>query len=266
MERNDIKKILNELNITEDQWTRAQDSPERIEKLKGKSGNYWLKKTAPARGVFRYHALNLFSWVLRLPLLKAVPQPGGELAIANELQRLTALKDAGVLVPEVLAHDKNWLLIEDIGQSIVKVMKQPDTPQLERQVLFQQCLDAIKTLHHNKQYLSQGFVRNMLLSETTQQVAFIDFEDDPLEVMSLVEAQARDLLLLVNSTARFFINDQVFFQQAIQSFLQNHDKGMIKALKQTCHRMQWITKIPFQKLFGHDYQKLKVGILALKDI
>lgn len=262
----EIKKVLSEHDIAESQWRNAKDSPERIEKIQGKTKSYWLKKAAPARGVFRYHALNLFSWVLRLPLLKAVPQPGGRLAIANEVRRLTALNKDGFSVPKVLAHDKDWLLIEDIGFSIVKTMKQKDTDQKERQYLFQKCLVAIKSLHMKQQYLSQGFVRNMLLNEVTNEVAFIDFEDDPLEVMSLPEAQARDLLLLVNSTARFFINDPLFFQQAIHAFLKNHDPEMVNALKITTQRMQWITKVPFQKLLGHDYQKLKVGILALKDI
>ncbi len=266
MKWNEVKKILNELNIAECQWRRAKDSPDRIEKITGKHNQYWLKKAAPARGVFRYHALNLFSWLLRLPLLKAVPQPGGEMAIANEVRRLKSLNEAGILVPKVLAYDNDWLLIENMGQSIVKPMKDKTTSQQQRQMYFQKCLDAIKALHQNEQYLSQGFVRNMLLNETSDQVAFIDFEDDPMAVMSLPEAQARDLLLLVNSTARFFINDQTFFHQAIQKFLANHNTVMIQALKSTTQRMQWITKVPFQKWLGHDYQKLKVGILALKDI
>ncbi len=248
------------------QWQQAMDSKERIEKITTEQGVYWLKKAAPARGVFRYYALNLFSWLLRLPLLKAVPQPGGKQAIANEIKRLTALQQAGVLVPKIIAHEEDWLLIEDVGVSIVKTLKQQSTEQEVRQQLLKQCLQAIKKLHLQKQYLSQGFIRNMLLDEVSNDIAFIDFEDDPLEVMTLAEAQARDLLLLVNSTARFFVDDQGFFNQAISEFLKDHDADMIAALKTTSSRMQWITRIPFQGLFGHDYQKLKVGILALRDM
>ena len=61
-------------------------------------------KAAPARGIFRYHALNLFSWLLRLPLLKAVPQPGGQAAIANEVKRIHALTAAGVPVAPLVAQ------------------------------------------------------------------------------------------------------------------------------------------------------------------
>lgn len=266
MDENTIKATLNKLNITEDQWQTAMQSQERIEKISTGKGVFWLKKAAPARGIFRYYALNLFSWLLRLPLLKAVPQPGGHEAIANEIKRLQTLNSLGVLVPEIMAFEDNWILIRDVGVSIVRILKQKNTTQHTKQQLFSQCLHAIKKLHLQKQYLSQGFVRNMLLDEDSDDIAFIDFEDDPLQVMSLAEAQARDLLLLVNSTARFFVNDQKFFNQAIEQFLEAHDAAMITALRTTSQRMQWIAKIPFQKLFGHDYQKLKTGILALKNI
>jgi tRNA A-37 threonylcarbamoyl transferase component Bud32 len=266
MDENTINATLAKLNISASQWQTAMQSTERIEKITTEQGAYWLKKAAPARGIFRYYALNLFSWLLRLPLLKAVPQPGGKEAIANEVRRLKSLRATGVLVPEVLAYDDDWLLIEHIGASIVKTLKQQSTDQKTRQQLFSQCLNAIKNLHQQQQYLSQGFVRNMLLDEASNDIAFIDFEDDPLAVMTLPEAQARDLLLLVNSTARFFVDDQDYFNQAIQNFLEDHDQAMIEALQTTTRKMQWIANIPFQKLFGHDYQKLKVGILALKDI
>ena len=266
MKKNDVSILMQQLDIDENQWKGHMLSPQRIEKITSSKGVFWLKKAAPARGVFRYHALNFFSWMMRLPLLKAVPQPGGNKAIANEIYRITQLAKAGVSVPELLAYDDSWLLIKDAGQSIIKKLKQSETKQSARQELFQTCLDAMKELHKKDQYLSQGFVRNMLLDEPTQTIIFIDFEDDPLTVMSLPHAQARDVLLLVNSTARFFVEDVEFFNRAIQQFIKDHDPDMVKALKTTADRMQWITKVPFQGLLGHDYQKLKVGILALKNL
>lgn len=267
MEMDQVKTQLQQHDIAICQWRTAMDSNERIAKITTERGSFWLKKAAPARGVFRYHALNLFSRLLRLPLLKAVPQPGGNRAIANEISRIHTLASHGVLVPEVIVYDDSWLLIKDIGTSIIKTMKLTSTTQSRRQQLFTACLKAIKNVHSKGQYLSQAFIRNLLLhDEQTMQVAFIDFEDDPLTVMSLSAAQARDVLLLVNSTARFFVNDPAFFTDSIQQFTSGHDPEMIEALRATANRMQWITRIPFQGLFGHDYQKLKTGILALKGL
>ncbi len=267
METEELTARLKPHGIAICQWRSAMDSAERIEKIVTEQGSFWLKKSAPARGVFRYHALNFFSWMLRLPLLKAVPQPGGSEAIQTEIRRIESLAANDVCVPEIIASDTDWLLIKDVGQSIINNMKQPTTTQQTRQVLFQTCLEAIKALHLQQQYLSQGFIRNMLLiDEDPPTIAFIDFEDDPLQVMSLAEAQARDVLLLVNSTARFFVDDSAFFSTSIQQFIQGHDANMVSALRTTANRMQWIAKVPFQGLLGHDYQKLKVGILALKDL
>lgn len=262
-----LKLILNAHGIQWSQWQDAMASNERVVELKADNSVFWLKKAAPPRGYWRYRVLNLFSFLLRLPLLKAVPQPGGNMAIQNGVMRIKTLTSLGVLVPELIVYDDSWLLIKHAGTSIVDVMKHPETSQARKQRIFGACLAAIKNLHLENQYLSQAFIRNMLLhDERTMQVAFIDFEDDPLTVMNLPEAQARDLLLFVNSTARFFIEDVSFFNQSIQQFLRGHDPAMIKALRTTNSRMQWMTRVPFQKLLGHDYQKLKIGILALKHL
>ena len=199
MVKEQFKTQLEQHGITICQWRTAMDANERITKITTEQGNFWLKKAAPARGVFRYHTLNLFSRMLRLPLLKAVLQPGGNAAIKNEIHRIQTFASQGVLVPEIIFYDDSWFLINDIGVSIIKIMKQKQTSQIKRQQLFTACLEAIKHLHNKDQYLSQAFIRNMLLHDkTTRQVAFIDFEDDPLTVMSLAEAQARDVMLLVN--------------------------------------------------------------------
>jgi len=261
-----MQELLADKQISQLQWQQAMDSAARIERINTPTGSFWLKKAAPARGLFRYHALNLFSQMMQLPLLKAVPQPGGETAISNERSRLTQLTAAGVPVPEVLAHGRDWLLLKDCGVSIIGILKDPKTSQSRRKQLFSQCLQALSVLHRQNQYLSQGFIRNVLLEPETKRIVFIDFEDDPLQVMNLAAAQARDVLLLVNSTARFFLQDRCFFESTIQDFLRDHDADMVQALKTTANRMQWVTRIPFQGLFGHDYQKLKTGILALSDL
>ncbi len=258
------QQILDNTKITKQQWDHALNSIKRIEKIKTENGIYWLKKSAPARGIFRYYALNIFSFILRTPLLKAVPQKGGQIALDTEVKRITSLTKNGVRVPKIIAQNKGWVLLENLGESIIDQMKakRSDT-QLVRS-LFKTCLNGIKKLHLNEQYMSQGFVRNILKLKESEEVGFIDFEDDPLDVLSLEQAQARDLLLFINSTARFFVDDQEFFNQQIQGFLQGHNQQVIDNIINTNRKLMWITKLPFQKILGHDYQKLKLGILALK--
>lgn len=265
---NDITTLLKKLHISDNQWLASMQSEKRIKAIVSDDGSkYWLKKSIPAKGFFRYHMLNLFSKMMRLSLLKAVPQPGGQQALETEVRRLTELSKAGFLVPKIICKDTHFLLLEDIGESVVDEFKSyHDEPSTIRN-LFVGCLSAIKQLHKQDMYMSQGFVRNILkTSSQPLQFGFIDFEDDPLTVMSLAEAQARDLLLFVNSTARFFVKDSVFFKQSIAKFLDGHKPAVIDHLQNASQRMMWITKVPLQKFLGHDYQKLKTGILALEHL
>jgi hypothetical protein len=259
-----IDEILNLTKITQQQWIQAMGSSERIEKISTLKGVYWLKKAAPARGVFRYFALNLFSFILRTPLLKAVPQKGGQIALDTEVSRIETLMKHEIKVPKIIAKDKGWILLEDLGDSIIEEMKANRTNIELIRKNFEICLSGIKKLHMKGQYLSQGFARNLLKIKNSDEIGFIDFEDDPLDVLTLDQAQARDLLLFVNSTARFFVKDKQFFNQQIKEFLNGHQQQVVECIKKTNQKLMWITKIPFQKLLGHDYQKLKMGILALK--
>ena len=263
-----MNQTIAELSIDEKIWQNAIDSNERIEAIKSQTGQkYWLKKSAPARGYFRYMALNIFSKLLRTPLLKAVPQKGGQIALDLEIQRIEMLKSKGVEVPEIATVGPGWILLNDLGVSIIDDMKTNRKDQQRIRKLFSICLKAIKKLHNADQYMSQGFVRNMLMvEEDNGTVGFIDFEDDPLTVMNLQQAQARDLMLFINSTARFFVKDSEYFKQEIHAFMDGHNEKVIASIKNTNNKMLWITKLPFQKALGHDYQKLKVGILALAEI
>lgn len=263
-----MNQTITELSIDKKMWQDAIDSNERIEAITDLSGQrYWLKKSAPARGYFRYMVLNVFSKLLRTPLLKAVPQKGGQIALDIEIQRIEKLKSNGILVPEIVAFAPGWILLKDLGVSIIDDMKTNRNDQQRIRTLFTTCLMAIKKLHGANQYMSQGFVRNMLMAdEINGKVGFIDFEDDPLTVMNLQQAQARDLMLFINSTARFFIKDSEYFKQEIHNFLDGHNEKVIASIKNTNNKMLWITKLPFQKALGHDYQKLKIGIQALSEI
>ena len=263
-----MNQEISQLAIDEKTWQKALQSDERIEKIKSESGEcYWLKKSAPARGVFRYHALNLFSKLLRTPILKAVPQLGGQTALKTEVQRIKQLAEEEIPVPEICATSSDWILIKDLGTSIIDDMKANRSDQKRMRKLFSICLSAIKKAHLSGQYMSQCFVRNMLMiNEDKGEVGFIDFEDDPLSVLSLEQAQARDLLLFINSTARFFVKDSDYFKQEIHAFLEGHNPIVIDHIKNTNKNLLWITKLPFQKILGHDYQKLKIGIVAMSEV
>src|SRR5690606_41218191 len=61
---------------------------------------------------------------------------------------------------------------------------------------------ASTDVHRRGGYLSQPWPRNLTVHEGG--IGFLDFEEDPGEVMSLAHAQARDWLLFAYGTMRFY--------------------------------------------------------------
>jgi aminoglycoside phosphotransferase len=68
------------------------------------SERVWLKKAGPRHGKWGYRVMAAVARMVRLDIIKPVPNPGGEAAIATEARRLKQLAAAGLRVPAVLAQ------------------------------------------------------------------------------------------------------------------------------------------------------------------
>ena len=158
----------------------------------------WIRKAGARNPAWRYALLGMITRPLRLGVLKPVPNLGGEKAIAVEEKRLRELKAAGISVPEVLAHQADALMLSHLDG------KQLDT-QIEQEArgkhltAWNAGLNAIGEVHRKGQFLSQAFARNIMISG--KDVSFLDFEDDPSEVLTLAECQSRDWLCYLHSTS-----------------------------------------------------------------
>lgn len=158
----------------------------------------WVRKAGRRNAAWRYALLGMVTKPLRLGVLKPVPNLGGEKAVATEAHRLRELKAAGVKVPELLAQQPDALMIGNLGGI------QLDT-QIEQEAKGRHLtawtagMDAIADVHAKGQFLSQAFARNMMIAGGT--VGFLDFEDNPAEVLTLAECQSRDWLCYLHSTS-----------------------------------------------------------------
>jgi tRNA A-37 threonylcarbamoyl transferase component Bud32 len=128
--------------------------------------------------------------------LQAVPAHGGARGQATEVARLRVLRGAGVAVPEVLHVAPDFVVMSRLeGTSLVRLIERGGD---EGFAMWRRGLAAIADTHARGGYLSHAFARNFLATDSA--IAMIDFEDDALEVMSLVEAQARDWFAYLHST------------------------------------------------------------------
>jgi hypothetical protein len=171
------------------------------------SERVWLKKAGPRHGKWGYRVMAAVARMARLDIIKPVPNPGGEAAIATEARRLKQLAAAGLRVPVVLAQQPDGLLISDLGESgraTVVLQERLDQAAAAGPAallsVWREGLAAIAAVHVCGQHLSQAFDRNLVQCPDGV-IGYIDFEDDPAEVMTLAECQARDWLSYLHSTA-----------------------------------------------------------------
>ncbi len=188
--------------MTDDDLQRIRASSgwreHRIEVMRGTSvGTVLVKGQRAARGPWRYRVLNGVARAVGLPLLRAAPAPGGAASQRIEVERLHALAAAGVFVPRVLHVDEQFFVMSYLdGPLLFSLMQAGDDSARQ---WWQRGVAALADVHARGQYLSQAFTRNCI--GVDERVAMFDVEDDPLQVMPLAQAQARDWLAYLYTSA-----------------------------------------------------------------
>ncbi len=207
-------------------------------------GSVLVKGQRPTRAAWRYQVLNGFARAAGLPLLRAAPAQGGALAQQIEVRRLEELRAAGVRVPEVLHVEADFFVQRWLGETRLDTLLQRADDEALR--WWQVGLRVLVDLHARDQYLSQAFARNFIASGDA--LAMIDFEDDPLQVMTLHQAQARDWLAYLHSSARALggreFNAGQSPAQLLRKELSQEREPVRKLVADTARRLAWALRLP----------------------
>lgn len=226
----------------------------------------WLKKANKRHSTWIYLPLRWFSRLLGLSMLAPVPNTGGAVAIACEVSRLKKLRKLGINVPEILAYRDNAVLLKDAADSGHHVVQletalQQQHSSEDRLALFEKVVTAIAEIHAKKSYLSEAFARNILIDDQ-QQFAFIDFETDPGQILSIEDCQTRDWLCLIFSTAQRFEESELpSVKQILLNALDVHSKTY-QDITRTGYKLRWLLKLKPEKM-GKDGLRLKKCIVLL---
>jgi tRNA A-37 threonylcarbamoyl transferase component Bud32 len=204
-------------------------------------GSVLVKGQRAPRPAWRHQLLNGFARLAGLPMLRAAPAHGGARAQEVEVQRLRQLAAAGVPVPQVLHVEADFFVQSYVGEQRLDALLQlPDAA-----LWWQRGLRALVELHANGQYLSQAFARNFIASG--DRLVMIDFEDDPLEVLPLYQAQARDWLAYLHSSARVLRAHSAAQQAAAIDTLRAElacEAAPVRALvAATARRLRWVQRL-----------------------
>ncbi|MCH7336642.1 RIO1 family regulatory kinase/ATPase [Acinetobacter sp. NIPH 2699] len=246
--------------------TTQQDS---IQAYEISTGKVWLKKASERHGLWLYTPLKWLAKIFNLGAMIPVPNQGGSAAIQCEFKRIQQLKVLGVSTPNVLALSQEGILLEDIGSQHQSKVKQLDQALASRKakpeaqfLLFVQAIQAIQHIHLQDGYLSEAFARNILVDKQNQ-FSFIDFETDPLDVLSLHDCFVRDWLLFIFSTAYHFEVEQLteasqIFHQALLA-----EPQVYKDIRKVGKRLNWVLRFKINKV-GSDGKRIQRCVLFLR--
>jgi tRNA A-37 threonylcarbamoyl transferase component Bud32 len=174
-----------------------QQSVERIE-VDGHPA--WAKRYGNEPRRLRLALLDAVVRLLGVPALRPPPRHAGDDARAVEQRRIEQLADADVRVPAILRSGEATLVLSDMGRTLAAHLGEADAAGAER--LFADAAEAIACVHASGQYLGQPLPRNITVDELGR-IGFLDFEEDPGEVLKLPRAQARDWLVFASGAAKY---------------------------------------------------------------
>ena len=235
----------------------------RVEVMDTAAGKVLVKGQRPARAGMLYGALNAAARLIGAPLLQAVPMHGGAKAQQTEVARLQALHGAGAPVPRVLHVGPDHFVMQWLGAEHLGTLLQGGHPHAVR--LWREAGDALVRLHGRGQYLSQGFARNLIVDTAASPPVLagaIDFEDDPLDVMSLPEAQVRDWLAYLQSTVWTLPLSTAQIDAQLDAWLLHEGAPVRQQFADAARRLGWLRHLPRQRRYGRDTVALQAAAAA----
>ena len=235
----------------------------RIEVFDTAGGPVLVKGQRPPRHPLRYQVLNALARLLGVPFLKAAPMHGGARAQQIELARLRALAAAGARVPRVLHAAPDHFVMQWLGDANLSALLHGAHPQ--GAALWRAGGDELARVHAHDQYLSQGFARNLIVDTRIappRLAGMIDFEDDPLEVMSLPEAQVRDWLAFLHSTLWQLPMAPAEADAQIDAWLASEREAVRALFLHACGKFGWLRHLPRTRRLGRDTVALQAVAAA----
>jgi tRNA A-37 threonylcarbamoyl transferase component Bud32 len=239
-----IPRILLTPRIRPPSYSRTKESPRpsssdasRIYAIERERKLQWVKVAVPAKHRFWHRWQNLLAAVLRMPSLRWTADTAGDAALAREARIIARLRARGVRVPEVIALTEDRLILSDLGPDLDRQMKAASsTAQAEAVAL--RGIAALQDLHARGGWHGNPLLRN--LAGTEPSIGFIDFEEDPGAVMSVVSCQTRDIILYLLSLAPYASRYPRIVDLAAATYLKNANAAVIAQLR----IVRWLLAAP----------------------
>lgn len=243
--------------LTESELQRIRNSDgwrrNRVEVFETSAGRVIAKGHRPTRSPAPQRVLAWLARLVRVPFLRAPIVHGGALSQDIEIRRLQALREAGIPVPEVLHVAPDFFVMTWLGGDHLAEVLHRRHPHAF--ALWREAAEALVSVHAAGQYLSQCFGRNIIVHAEPEPpiiAGLIDFEDDPLEIMSLPEAQVHDWLIYLQSTLWDLQAPRAQIDAALDRLMAAERTEVRALFAIACKRLGWLRLLPESRVFGRD--------------
>lgn len=210
----------------------------------------WLKHYGDSSRRFTLALLDWFVRRLSIESLRPPRHSKGDQALCIEVRRLNQLKAADVHVPDVLGRGRATLVLADLGASLSRCLKRVSADPDARDRLVARAIDAIADVHAKGLYLGNPAPRNMTFANDC--IGFLDFEEDPGEIMALESAQTRDWLLFLYDVVPHYPMRHVELAGLLQAGLERANPEVRRGVLNAGSKLQRIVCMvrPFMKRNG----------------
>lgn len=219
----------------------------------------WVKRYGNQSRRLRLAAMRRV--VNRLGVVALLPPPHhvGDGARATEQRRLLQLRESGVRVPPVLGSGRGLLILGDLGPTLASSLRLGDASRAD--AIFSGATQALAEVHRGGDYIGQPQARNITLDDQGR-FGFLDFEEDPGEVMSVPQAQTRDWLVFAAGTAHHLPFCEERMGELIAPTLAGSGDEVKEALDRSLRRLEFLPRIT--RAFGSRAAGVGKAVMALR--
>ena len=221
----------------------------------------WLKAYEEDSRRLSLAALRRLALLLDMPALLPPPRYAGAGAQQVEARRLQELQELQVRVPEVLGEGESMLVLSHLGDTLASRLGDAADDASRIEPLASEAVDAIAAAHRRGAYFGQPLPRNIIYSRS-RGVGFIDFEEDPLEVMGLAQAQARDWVMFVHGISRYYVGRGGTLYAMLDGALRGADMEVRRQSARVGRGLRALAHPA--RLFGSSGKRLREAVVVLR--
>jgi tRNA A-37 threonylcarbamoyl transferase component Bud32 len=211
----------------------------------------FIKCARKTRLPFGALAIRYFLKIFGVDYLGVGVRYGGLYSFDCEITALKTFRDMGMHVPKILYQENNLLVLELLqGDNVDNLMRDKNLV-LD---LWHESLMTISKMHQMKLCHSQCFARNLVWANN--KVHLIDLEENPLDSMTLPQAQARDFIYFLLSTLWRF-ESYTSQLQIWKEMMEDIDSSVPQILNRIARKFAWLRYFPQnRKIWGRDIVQL----------